>query len=177
MRLALPPVLKNLIMDLLLPHTGTVIWMLIAFGTVFYLLTKFAWKPVLGALKQREESIETALKSAEMARSEMEKLQANNEKIIAEGKLERDKILKEARELKDTIIEDAKVKATSEADKIIESARENIKSEKDAALKEMKEHAAALSIHMAELLLHEKLASKKDQKELIDKLLRQVKTN
>lgn len=164
-------------MDLLLPHTGTVIWMLIAFGTVFYLLTKFAWKPVLGALKQREDSIERAIKSAEMARSEMEKLQANNEKIIAEGKLERDKIIKEARELKESIIEDAKVKALSEADKIIESARENIRSEKDAALKEMKEHAASLSIHMAELLLHEKLASKKEQKELIDKLLRQVKTN
>jgi F-type H+-transporting ATPase subunit b len=151
--------------------------MLIAFGTVFYLLAKFAWKPVLGALKQREESIARALKSAELARSEMEKLQANNEKIIAEGKLERDKILKEARELKETIIQDAKTKATNEADKIIESARENIKSEKDAALKEMKEHAAALSIYMAELLLHEKLANKKDQKELINKLLRQVKTN
>lgn len=164
-------------MDLLLPHTGTVIWMLIAFGTVFYLLTKFAWKPVLGALKQREDSIERALKSAELARSEMEKLQADNEKIIAEGKLERDKIIKEARELKETILEDAKAKASIEADKIIESARENIKSEKDAAVKEIKEHAASLSIHMAELLLHEKLASKKEQKELIDKLLRQVKTN
>lgn len=164
-------------MDLLLPHTGTIIWMLIGFGAVFYLLTKFAWKPVLGALKQREESIESALKSAEIARSEMEKLQANNEKIIAEGKLERDKILKEARELKDTIIEDAKAKATNEADKIIESARENIKSEKDAAIIEIKEHAASLSIHMAELLLHEKLTSKKEQKELIDRLLRQVKTN
>lgn len=164
-------------MDLLLPHTGTVIWMLIAFGTVFYLLTKFAWKPVLGALKQREDSIERALKSAELARSEMEKLQADNEKIIAEGKLERDKIIKEARELKETILEDAKAKATTEADKIIELARENIKSEKDAAMKEMKEHAASLSIHMAELLLHERLASKKEQKELIDKLLRQVKTN
>jgi len=164
-------------MDLLLPHTGTVIWMLIAFGTVFFLLTKFAWKPVLGALKQREDSIERAIKSAEMARHEMEKLQANNEKIIAEGKFERDKILKEARELKTSIIEDAKAKAVSEADKIIESARENIRAEKEAALDEIKEHAATLSVHMAELLLHEKLASKKEQKELIDKLLRQVKTH
>jgi F-type H+-transporting ATPase subunit b len=167
----------RIIMDLLLPHTGTVIWMLIAFGTVFFLLTKFAWKPVLGALKQREDSIERAIKSAEMARHEMEKLQANNEKIIAEGKFERDKILKEARELKTSIIEDAKAKAVSEADKIIESARENIRAEKEAALDEIKEHAATLSVHMAELLLHEKLASKKEQKELIDKLLRQVKTH
>lgn len=164
-------------MDLLLPHTGTIIWMLIAFGTVFYLLTKFAWKPVLGALKQREDSIERALKSAELARSEMEKLQANNEKIIAEGKLERDKILKEARDLKNTIIEDAKAQAVNEAEKIIGTAKNNIKAEKESALKEIKEHAASLSIHMAELLLHEKLASEKEQKELIDKLLRQVKTN
>lgn len=164
-------------MDLLLPHTGTIIWMLIAFGTVFYLLTKFAWKPVLRALKQREDSIDRALKSAEQARSEMEKLQANNEKIIAEGKIERDKILKEARELKDTIINDAKIQATSEADRIIETAKNNIKSEKDVALIEIKEHAASLAIRMAEMLLHEKLASEKEQKELIDKLLRQVKTN
>lgn len=164
-------------MDLLLPHTGTIIWMLIAFGTVFYLLTKFAWKPVLGALKQREDSIERALKSAEQARGEMEKLQANNEKIIAEGKIERDKIIKEARELKDSIVNDAKVQATSEADKIIETAKNNIKSEKDAALIEIKEYAISLSIRMAEMLLHEKLASEKEQKELIDRLLRQVKTN
>jgi F-type H+-transporting ATPase subunit b len=164
-------------MDLLSPHTGTVIWMLIAFLTVFFLLKKFAWKPVLGALKQREDSIEKALKSAETARKEMEKLQANNEKILAEGKLERDKIIKEARELKESIINDAKVQASVEADKIIEAAKNTIRSEKDAALIEIREHAAVLSIHMAEILLHEKLASEKEQKELIDKLLRQVKIN
>lgn len=164
-------------MDLLFPHTGTVIWMLIAFTSIFFILKKFAWKPVLGALKQREDTIEKALKSADQARKEMEKLQSNNEKIIAEGKLERDKIIKEARDLKDSIINEAKTQASSEADKLIENARNNIKSEKESAIREIKEHTAALSINIAEKLLQEKLTDTKEQKELIDRLLRNVKTN
>jgi F-type H+-transporting ATPase subunit b len=164
-------------MDLLIPHTGTIIWMLIAFSSVFFLLKKFAWKPVLGALKQREESIEKALRSAELAKLEMEKLHADNEKIIAEGKRERDKIIKEARELKDSILNDAKTQAALEADKLIESARSHIKSEKESAIKEIKEHAVTLSIYIAEKLLQEKLSDSKSQKELIDKLMRNIKTN
>ena len=97
--------------DLLLPHTGTIIWMLISFLTVFFLLKKFAWKPLLNALKMREDSIEDALRSAEIARKEMEKLQADNEMIMNEAKKERDKIIVEARSLKDTILEDAKNQA------------------------------------------------------------------
>jgi F-type H+-transporting ATPase subunit b len=113
-------------MGLLTPHTGTVIWMLIGFLTVFFLLKKFAWKPVLNALKQRENTIENALKSAENAKKEMERLNADNERIIAEAKLERDRIIKEARELKETIVIDAKEQANSEAEKLIETARNNI---------------------------------------------------
>jgi F-type H+-transporting ATPase subunit b len=165
------------IMELLQPHTGTVIWMLIAFLTVFFLLKKFAWKPLLNALKMREESIENALRSAESTQKEMEKLQADNEKTMAEAKKQRDKILVEAKSLKEQIILDAKDQAGQEASKIITDAKANIKSEKEAAINEIKEYAAGLSISIAEKLLKEKLASEEDQKELIDRLLRDTKMN
>ncbi len=164
-------------MDLLIPHTGTIIWMLIAFSIVFFLLKKFAWKPILTALKQREESIENALKSAELARQEMENLQADNAKIIEKAKRERDQILNEARNLKDDMINEAKLKASEEADKIVKNASEIIKGEKAAAIKEIKEQVATLSVLIAEKILQEKLSSDDEQKELIDKYLRNIKVN
>ena len=164
-------------MGLLIPHTGTVIWMLIAFLIVFFLLKKFAWRPLLNALKLREDTIERALKSAEDAKKEMERLTSDKDVLIAEAKKERDKIIHEARELKESIINDAKKQAGSEADKIIESTRNSIKAEKESAIREIKEHAASLSIFIAEKLLKEKLVDDADQKELIDRLLRDIKTN
>lgn len=164
-------------MDLLLPHTGTIIWMFIAFSIVFFILKKFAWKPILNAIKAREDSITEALSSADRAKEEMQKLQADNELIIAQAKQERDKILKEARDIKDSMIEEAKQKAGIEADKVIEKAREAIKSEKATAVKEVKEEVAKLSVVIAEKILKEKLAADNEQKELIDKYLRDVKLN
>lgn len=164
-------------MGLLMPHTGTVIWMLIGFLTVFFLLKKFAWKPVLNALKQREDTIENALRAADAAKRDMERLNADNEKIIAEAKLERDRIIKEARELKETIVIDAKEHAGAEAEKLIETARKNIKTEKETAIKQISDHVAQLSILISEKLLQEKLSDSKEQKDLIDRLLREVKTH
>ncbi len=164
-------------MGLLIPHTGTVIWMLIGFLSVFFLLKKFAWKPVLGALKQREESIENALKAADAAKKDMERLNADNEKIIVEAKRERDRIIKEARELKETIVLDAKEQAGSEAEQLIVIARKNIKAEKEIAIKDIRDQVAQLSVLISEKVLQEKLADDKEQKELIDKLLREVKTH
>jgi F-type H+-transporting ATPase subunit b len=164
-------------MDLLTPHTGTLIWMLIAFSAVFFLLKKFAWKPILNALKEREESIDEALKSAEYARKEMESLQVDNAKIIEKAKRERDQILNEARNLKDDMINEAKLKASEEADKIVKNASEIIKGEKAAAIKEIKEQVATLSVSIAEKILQEKLSSDDEQKEIIDKYLRNIKVN
>ena len=164
-------------MNLLLPHTGTVIWMLIAFITTFFLLKTFAWKPVLNALKQREDSIESALLAAEETKKEMAKLKADNDNILAEARMARDKIIKEAREIKDTIINDAKIQAVDEAGKIIEAAKTSIRSEKDSALKEIKDHVAMLSLYIAEKLLQEKLNDDTTQKELIDRLMKNVKPN
>ncbi|MBA7540191.1 ATP synthase subunit b [subsurface metagenome] len=131
-------------MGLLMPHTGTVIWMLIGFLAVFFLLKKFAWKPVLNALKHREESIENALRAADAAKQDMERLHIDNERIIAEAKQERDRIFKEARDLKETIVLDAKEQAISEAEKLIETARSNIKSEKKCCNKRNKGICSAI---------------------------------
>jgi F-type H+-transporting ATPase subunit b len=164
-------------MELLNPHFGTIIWMTFCFSMVFLILKKFAWKPILNALKAREESIEEALLSAERTRAEMKKIKDENEKILAEAKLERDKIVKEARNLKDEIINEAKKKATEEAGKIIDSSREAIKTERMAAIKEIKEQIAILSVNIAEKILHEKLDETVQQKDLIDKLMRDIKLN
>jgi F-type H+-transporting ATPase subunit b len=149
--------------------------MLIAFLTVFLILKKYAWKPVLNALKQREQSIEEALLSADTAKNEIAKLKADNAAILSEARLEREKIIKEARELKDEIINDAKNQATTEAEKVLENARLTIKSEKESAIKEIKDHVATLSVFIAEKLLQEKLADTKEQQELIDKLFKNAK--
>jgi F-type H+-transporting ATPase subunit b len=164
-------------MDLLTPHSGTVIWMLIAFLTVFFLLKKLAWKPILGALKERENTIENALKSAEETKLEIANLQAKSEKILSDARQERDKIIKEARDLKDGIVNDAKQQAALEGSKMIESFKKTLKSEKDAAINEIKEQSAILAISIAEKLLQEKLSGDADQKELIDRLLKDVKLN
>jgi len=164
-------------MGLITPHTGTIVWMLIAFLIVFFVLKKFAWKPLLGALKQREESIARSLQAAENAKKEMEMLKTDNEKILAEARRERDLIIAEGKEIKESIVKQAKEKASEEANSIIENSRKTILAEKEGALKEIKEHVAGLSVSIAEKLLQEKLANDKDQKDLIDRLLRDAKLN
>jgi len=164
-------------MGLLTPDYGLLFWMVLSFSIVLFILKKFAWKPILGALKEREKSIEGALKSAEKAKAEMAKMQADNEKILAEARLERDKLIKEAREMKDRIVEEAKTLAQVEGQKMIEAARQSISSEKKAAIKEIKDQVAVLSIQVAEKLIKDKLADNANQSDYIDKLLKDIKLN
>lgn len=164
-------------MDLILPSFGLVFWMTLTFLIVFFILKKFAWKPILKALGDREKSIQDALDSAEKAKEEMAKLQANNEKILQEARNERDKLLKEARETKDSIIAEAKTKAQSEAEKIMQSARESIQSEKNAAIVELKNQVATLSIDIAEKIIKSELSSDEKQKALVKNLLNDVNVN
>lgn len=164
-------------MEALKPGFGTIIWMIVAFSLVFYILVKFAWKPILSFLKEREDSISEALLAAQRAKEEISQLKADNEKIIEGAKLERDKIIKEARELKDNIIADAKNQASDEAKKLIELAKQSIRSEKESAINEMKEHIATLSVDIAGKILHHKLSDSPEQQELIEKSLRDVKLN
>lgn len=164
-------------MGLITPDYGLLFWMILAFSAVLIILKKYAWKPILGALKEREKTIEGALKSAEKVKAEMAKLQADNEKILAEARLERDKLIKEARETKDRIIEESKGLAQIEAQKLIDTARASIQSEKLAAIREIKDQVANLSVMVAEKIIREKLGENANQGEYIDKLLKDVKLN
>ena len=164
-------------MELVTPAFGLVFWMLITFLIVLFLLKKFAWKPILDMIKEREESIENALSSAEKAKKEMASLKSSNEKILSDARLERDLMLKEARELKEGMINEAKGKATAEADKIVTAARETINNEKMAAITELKNQVATLSIEIAEKELRQQLASDEKQKAYVKQLLDEVKLN
>jgi F-type H+-transporting ATPase subunit b len=164
-------------MELVTPAFGLVFWMSITFLTVLLLLKKFAWKPILNMIKEREESIEKALSSAEKAKNEMASLKASNEKILSDAKLERDALLKEARELRESMINEAKGKASAEADKIVAAARETIANEKLAAITELKNQVATLSIEVAEKVLRQSLANDEKQKAYVKQLLDEVKLN
>ena len=139
------------------PAIGTIFWTTLIFGLFFLILAKFAWKPILNAVKARDEMIKGSLESAEKAREEMLKLQSDNEAILRKAREEREGILKEAREVRDKLISEAKGKATEEAEKLIEKARAGIESEKRKALSEIREQVATLSVEIASKLLGEKL--------------------
>jgi F-type H+-transporting ATPase subunit b len=164
-------------MELVTPGIGLVFWMLLSFTLLLLILKKFAWKPILKMLKDREDSIENALQSAQKAKEQMEQLQSDNEKIINEAKKERDRLMKEAREVKDKIISDAKSLATTEAGKIVENARLSIENEKAAAMTEIKNMVANLSIEIAEKLIRNVLTDKAKQQELVNEMLKEIKLN
>ena len=156
---------------------GLIIWTTIIFTLLLIVLKKFAWKPILTAVDERNLSIEEALKAAEKAKKEMEKLNADNERIIDEAKLERDALLKEARDIKDRVINEAKEKANVEADKIITSARKQIANEKMKAITELKNSVAVLSIDIAERVLKSELKDRQTQEEFISKALKNSELN
>ena len=162
-------------MDLVKPAIGLIFWTTVVFTLLVILLKKFAWKPILSAVDQRNQSIKQSLAEAEKARAEMSELTANNEKILAQAKLDRDIILKEARDMKNDIISQAKEQANIEADKLVTSAKEQISNEKMKALTELKNHVADLSIEMAEKILKTELDNSDKQKDLINKALRENK--
>lgn len=163
--------------SLIEPAVGLIFWTSITFILLLVLLGKFAWKPILGAIKTREKGIEDALASAERALNDMRELKSNNERILAEARAERDNLLKEARDTKDAIIAEAKAKSQSEADRIMSSAREQITNEKNAAVAELKNQVATLSIEIAEKILRSELSSDEKQKTLVNNLMKDVNLN
>lgn len=164
-------------MGLVTPDYGLLFWMLLTFSIVLYVLKKFAWKPILSSLKEREDSIEEALKSAEKAREDMANMQASNEKILAAARHEREAMLKEARDIRQKMIDEAKAKATAEANKMIEMAKQAIENEKTAAIEDMKNSIANISVMIAEKILKKELTDSKEQQELMDKYLENLKLN
>lgn len=150
---------------------GLFFWQIILFVLLLFLLAKFAWKPILTALNDREEGIKNALDAADKARQEMVDLQSSNENILKEARAEREALLKDARTIKDKMISEAKEDATAQANKIIEQAKSSIESEKQAALTELRNQVAELSVGIAEKVIKEELTNKDKQIALIDKML------
>jgi F-type H+-transporting ATPase subunit b len=164
-------------MGLVTPNPGTIIWMLIIFGIVLFILRKFAWKPILNALKDREESISLALNSAEEAKKEVAGLKADNDRIIAEARQEKNAILREAKEIKEKIIAEAKEKAAEETNKSVVLAKQQIEAEKTAAINDLKKQVAELSVIIAEKVIRKELGNKAEQEKMVDELIDEIKLN
>ncbi|WP_196885652.1 F0F1 ATP synthase subunit B [Aureivirga sp. CE67] len=163
-------------MNLIAPES-LVFWTTIIFVVFFFILKKVAWKPILTAVKDREDSINNALAAAEEARKEMANLKADNERILNEARAERDAMLKEAREMKDNMINEAKEQAQTEATKLLEQAQVAIQNEKNAAVAELKGQVAAISLQIAEKVVKSELSDDKKQLELVNSLVKDVTLN
>jgi len=164
-------------MELVNPGIGLIFWMTLAFVAILYIIGKFAWKPILKALKERETSIEEALHAADKAREEMKQMQFSNEQLLKDAKNERDAILAQARKIKDSIIEESKVKAHEEANRIMISAKESIENEKMSALTDLKNQIGELALEIARKILIRELSEPKKQEEYIKELIKDVKFN
>lgn len=164
-------------MDLLTPGTGLIIWQLVIFLGLFFFLAKFAWKPILASLKEREESIQTALDSAVKAKEEMAKLQAGNEQLLKEARLERDKIIRDARDAGNRLHDQAQADAKKISDKMIDDAKAVISTEKNAAMRDVKAQVAMFSLQIAEKLIKKNLSSDQAQKDLVSEFLKETKLN
>jgi F-type H+-transporting ATPase subunit b len=156
---------------------GLFIWQTIIFVGLIFLLKKFAWKPILDAVNEREEGIKNALLSADNARKEMQNLQSDNQRILQEARMERDSLLKDAREMKEKMIADAVNEAQAQGLKMIEQAKAAIQNEKNAAMAELKLQVSSLSLEIAEKLLKDELSNKEAQVKLVEKMLGDAKLN
>jgi F-type H+-transporting ATPase subunit b len=156
---------------------GLFFWQAVLFIALVLLLKKFAWKPILNSVNDREEGIKKALDAAEKAKLEMQNLQADNQKLLKEARAEREAMLKEARDMKNKMIEDAKDEAKSAAGKLIEQAQAAIETEKKAAIAELKSQVASLSIEIAEKVVREELSNKDKQVKLVESMLGEAKLN
>ena len=164
-------------MDLVTPDIGLIFWTTVSFAILYFILAKYAWKPILGAVNDREKSIKDALSAAEKAKEEMANLKSDNEKILNEAKLQREALLKDARDIKSKIISDAQNEATDKANKLIEAAKTAIDNEKSAAMKELKNTVVDLSLNIAEKLLSKELDNKDKQVKNIQDILDKSKLN
>lgn len=159
------------------PGLGLVFWMTLTFAILLFLLAKFAWRPILNALNERETSIVDALNQAKLAREEVQNLKAENDRIIQEARIEKDNILREAREIRDRMINEAKDTAKAEGDKMLEAAKLAIAQEKASAVEEMKNQISTLSLAIAETILKQKLDNKDAQNTLVANILENKNLN
>ncbi|MEO6070867.1 MAG: F0F1 ATP synthase subunit B [Chitinophagaceae bacterium] len=164
-------------MELLTPSFGLLFWTLLAFLIVFFILKKFAWAPILGALNEREKGIADSLETAQKVKEEMAHLKAENEQLLAQAREERGAMLKEARETKDRIIAEARDQAKVEANKVIIEAQQAINAQKMAAITEVKNQVGKMVVEVTEKVLRRELSNKEAQEALIKDLVSEVKMN
>jgi F-type H+-transporting ATPase subunit b len=164
-------------MDLVTPDVGLLFWNFVSFDILYFLLKKFAWKPILGSVNEREQSIHEALLAAENAKKEMQNLKSDNEKILKEAKVERENMLKDAREIKTKLISDAENQAKIQASKLIESAQIAIQNEKNSAMNELKQTVVELSIGIAEKVISSELQDKNKQLKVVETMLNEASLN
>jgi F-type H+-transporting ATPase subunit b len=164
-------------MDLVTPGIGLIFWQTVTFLAVILILGRFVWKPIMNALKAREGSIEAALHAAELARQEMEKLHADNEKLMAEARAERDQIIKDASVIASKIREEAKEEANKITQKMIDDARHTIQLEKQSAINEIRNQVTEFSLQISEKILRRNLSNEAQQKALIEEYLKDMKLN
>ena len=164
-------------MNLVTPDPGLLFWMVLSFAILLFILKKFAWKPVLKMIKEREDSIAKQLDAAKAAKEQMEQLNAENEKIMKQARAEREEMLREAKATKDKIVAEAQDAAKIEADKIISAARAEIQAEKDAAMAELSEKVGQLSIEIAEKILRRELSTDTKQGDYMKNLVASISLN
>jgi len=164
-------------MDLITPGFGLIFWQTLVFLIVLFILGKYAWKPIMESLKNREESIQEALDAAENARKDIEKLTADNESLLQEARLERDSIIKDATIASSKLKEEAKEDAAKITAKMLDDARNTINAEKNAAIAEIKSQVAELSIEISEKILKRSLAGDKEQRALIKEYMKDIELN
>jgi F-type H+-transporting ATPase subunit b len=164
-------------MGLVIPDTGLLFWMVLSFAITFWILAKFAWKPILKTLKNREENIENSINQAKDAREEMEKLKAENLQILAQARSERDLLLQEAADLREKMIQKAEVDAKEKTEKMLNEAHLLIENEKQKALAEIKSKVVELSIEISQKVLQRELQNKEAQKDFINTLADNAKFN
>ncbi len=164
-------------MELVKPGLGLLFWMTITFSVVLFLLSKFAWKPILKAISEREDSINNALNAADEARKQMSALKADNEKLLNEARKERDNMLKEAAEMKNKILADAKKQADEDFKKKVASATDEIQKQKLAALHDLKAQVAEISVDMAEMILRKKMEDRTQQEAFVNDNLKSITLN
>ena len=162
-------------MDLVTPEVGLIFWTALSFFILLFLLGKYAWKPILTAVAERENSIETALSQAEAVKEEMARLTNENEALLKQARAERDAILLEATKVKNQIIFDAKDAAQKEGAKMLDKARTEINNQKLIAIADVKNQVASLSLEIAEKVLRKQFEDQKKQDELVKELLKEVK--
>ena len=163
-------------MEIIMPEIGLFFWTIVAFLIVWYVLRRFAWKPILKILREREHSIDEALQSADKAREQMKSLEAKNDQLLKEAKLEREKLLKEAHETQKQMINEARENAKEEASQMIDKARKEIEAERNAAFAEMKNEIVEYSVQIAEKILRKEFDDPKTQKDVAGRYMKDIKT-